>query len=220
MTMDTDYSRQNPSPRYRALVAIYQDMHEHGDVAHGHLPEHTFDGRSLAPHTATVRDLTARTGARTLLDYGAGKGGFYKQRGLRDPQGNSYDSIKDYWNLSDITLYDPGYAPYSAYPSGTFDAVISTDVLEHIPEEDVPWILREMFGFAEKMLFVTIAGYPAGKILPNGENAHCTLKPMEWWAATLSAAKQAVGKPDLPWFALYIDHDEAKTGFRHRTMKG
>ena len=23
--------------------------------------------------------------------------------------------------------------------------------------------------------------YPARQILPNGENAHCTLKPKQWW---------------------------------------
>ena len=23
--------------------------------------------------------------------------------------------------------------------------------------------------------------YPANTILPNGENAHCTLKPIQWW---------------------------------------
>ena len=42
-------------------------------------------------------------------------------------------------------------------PTGQFDGVISTDVLEHCPEPDLPWILDEMFGAARKFIFANIA---------------------------------------------------------------
>ena len=38
-----------------------------------------------------------------------------------------------------------------------------------------------MAGKADTFLFATVALYPAAKILPNGENAHCTLKSPDWW---------------------------------------
>jgi hypothetical protein len=54
--------------------------------------------------------------------------------------------------------------------------VISTDVLEHCPGKvNVPWIVDEMFGYATRFVFANVAVIPAGKRLPNGENAHCTI---------------------------------------------
>ena len=66
-------------------------------------------------------------------------------------------------------------------PEEKFDRVISTDVLEHCPEEDISWIIDEMFAKTHKFLFANIACYPAAKKLPNGENAHCTIRPATWW---------------------------------------
>jgi hypothetical protein len=155
------------------------------------------------PHTLTIRDLVSKLKAKTLLDYGAGKGTLYNLRNLKTPDGEVFADLRSYWNLDAITLYDPGHAPYSAYPTGRFDAVISTDVLEHVPAEDIPWTLGELFGFADKFVFVTIAGYPAQKMMPNGENAHCTLQPASWWEGQMNAARQASGRA-VRWFALYI----------------
>jgi hypothetical protein len=66
--------------------------------------------------------------------------------------------------------------PFSALPEGRFDGVVCTDVLEHCPEEDLPWIVGELFGYARLFVFANVACYPAAKKLPNGENAHCTIR--------------------------------------------
>ncbi|MCA9100776.1 MAG: class I SAM-dependent methyltransferase, partial [Planctomycetales bacterium] len=79
-----------------------------------------------------------------------------------------------------------GYAPFRQLPVGRFDGVICTDVLEHCPEDDVPWILGEIFAFARKLVFCNVACYPAQKRLPNGENAHCTVKSRTWWRELVS----------------------------------
>lgn len=220
MLQEPIYSRLNPSPRFRALVEMYRTMHQDGEAAHKIPPNQTFDGRSLLPHTLTIRELVAKFAAKTLLDYGAGKGLLYSMRGLKTPTGEVFADLRAYWNLDAITLYDPGHAPFSAYPTGRFDVVISTDVLEHIPAEDIPWVLGELFSFADKFVFTTIAGYPAQKIMPNGENAHCTLEPLTWWEAQMNAARQAAGRPDLRWFALYMDIPPGETGLKTTPMQG
>lgn len=194
------YSRAEPSPRYREMVALYGDLHDNGD-RHNDVPaERTFNGISLQPHVQAIGMLIARFGAKTLLDYGAGKGDGYTQAQARTPEGRLLRGLKEIWGLRRIALYDPGYKPHSKLPKGVFDAVISTDVIEHCPEEDVDWILGELFGYATRFVFITVACYPARKLLPTGENAHITLKSPGWWVDRLATA--AAGHPDIRWFAV------------------
>jgi hypothetical protein len=189
--MEKLYSRSAPSPRYVELLSLYRVMHEDGQEEAGIPAEHMFAGRSLTPLAVAIKQVIDRFRPRTLLDYGAGKGVAY-----RTPitiNGTTYDDLRAYWGVDEVTCYDPGYKPYSELPERRFDGVICTDVLEHIPEDDLPWILEEMFAFARLFVFGNIASYPARKHLPNGENAHCTVRPKGWWEALIGEV--AVGFP-------------------------
>lgn len=192
------HTRENPSPRFRSLLALYQEMHEKGDTASNLPPEQTFAGTSLAAHVPAIKGLIQRFGARTLLDYGAGKGEGYLLAFENMPDGSQRRGLREIWGLAEVTLYDPGYAPHSTPPAGKFDAVISTDVLEHVPEEDVPWVLGEMFGFARQFVFMAMAMYPSEKRLPTGENAHVTVKSPGWWLD--QAAATAAKWPSVRYF--------------------
>ena len=188
------YNRYSPSPEYREMVEMYATLHEKGaDKAPGTAnedehrpPEQTFAGKMLASHAPTVKTMIERTGAKSLLDYGAGKGQSYKQKDIQIGSVVA-PTIKEYWGLDEIRCYDPGYEPFNQLPSEQFDAVISTDVLEHITEPDLPWILDELFSYARCFVFANIACYPAKKSLPNGQNAHCTVRPPEWWMGMIHA---------------------------------
>lgn len=186
------FSRENPSPRFRELVACYQQLHAQGDANSSISAEDTFDGHSIIPHITTIRTLVQRFGSKTLLDYGAGKGRMY-DREFDLPDGSKMKGLKAVWGLDSVTLYDPGYEEYAALPSGTFDAVICTDVLEHITEEDIDWVIDELFGYARHFVYGAIACYPAQKILPNGMNAHVTQKSPEWWSEKFRARRAATG---------------------------
>lgn len=178
------YSRSNPSPRYRELIKQYRQMHIEGEKFLNIPPELTFPGQSLPPQAPRIKALIDRTGARTMLDYGAGKGTQYQPFGVQKPAGlEAFPDIKSYWGVERIMTYDPCFIPFSLLPEGKFDGVISTDVLEHCPEEDLPWIVSEIFSYATKFVFANVACFPAKKRLPNGENAHCTIKDVSWWQA-------------------------------------
>jgi hypothetical protein len=181
------YSRENPSPRYRELTELYRAMHTEGERFMNLPPERTFPGASLPPQAVRIKRLIDATGAANILDYGSGKGLQYDLRDVALADGPIVPSIADYWNVVYVHCYDPSFPPFSKLPQGKFDGVISTDVLEHCPEEDVPWIVDELFGFAERFVFATIACYPARKRLPTGENAHCTIRPASWWAELAEA---------------------------------
>ena len=107
--------------------------------------------------------------------------------------------MQEYWGVERIVCFDPAYEPFSRAPQGLFDGVICTDVLEHCPEADLPWIIAELFGFARRFVFASIACHPAVKRLPNGENAHCTVRPPPFWAELFISA--ANSHPDLLWEA-------------------
>jgi hypothetical protein len=194
-----EYSRHNPSERYRQLVALYRDMHQHGDRIRGHAAAKTFDGRSLVPQAPRIKGLIERSRTRRLLDYGSGKGIQYDLTPFVLPGTGRWDSVIDYWAVDEVVCFDPAYEPYSRMPEGRFDGVIATDVLEHCPEEDMEWIVGEMFGFATRFVYATIACYPAAKSLPNGENAHCTIKPPQWWNELFGRA--AGRHPGVEWEA-------------------
>lgn len=188
------YSREHPSPRYERLLAQYRQLHAQGDARTGESPDRVFPGKSLPPQARHIRRLIERYGARTLLDYGSGKGTQYAPLPFTDVDGRSYPDIRSYWGGLEIRCYDPAYAPFAEAPSGRFDAVIATDVLEHVPEEDMPWVVAELFGHARHFVFANIACYAANRILPNGANAHCTVRPAKWWRRLVeSTAKQRAG---------------------------
>ena len=53
--------------------------------------------------------------------------------------------------------------------------------LEHIPTDDINWVLEKLLTKAKKYLFINVACYPAIALLPNGKNAHINIKPPKWW---------------------------------------
>lgn len=185
------YSRTQPSPRYQELVELYQRMHRDGDARNNIAPIDMFPGQSLLRHAGTIKQLIDLFQARTLLDYGSGKGLQYS-RGPVDIEGKSWPDVPSCWGLQP-QCYDPAYPPYMTLPEGKFDAVICTDVLEHCPESDLDWILDELFGHASRFVYANVASFPASKLLPNGENSHITLRPMQWWMDLFRAAAMRNG---------------------------
>jgi len=191
------FSRENMSPRYRMLLQQYKALHEEGEKNLGLPPEATFPGQSLFAQATRIKSMIERTNAELILDYGSGKGKQYDPHPIKIGGVGEWPNIIEYWDVSEVVCFDPSYEPFNKLPQGKFDGVISTDVLEHCPEEDIPWILDEIFGYAKKFVFANIACYPAKKHLPNGENAHCTIKPPEWWQVHLE--ETAKHHPGLLW---------------------
>ena len=191
------FTRANPSPRYRELVELYRNMHTEGEKFLNVGPEKTFPGLSLPPEAHHIKRLIESTDALSVLDYGSGKGQQYDARGVKLGNGEVVESIVDYWGIDYVHCYDPSYAKYSSLPQGRFDGVICTDVLEHCPEDDLPWIVTEIFSYAGRFVYANVACYPAMKRLPTGENAHCTIRAPEWWLDLFRGVSAKF--PDVAW---------------------
>ena len=164
---------------------MYSKLHIDGDLENEVHAEMVYAGKSMVPWITAIKDLIALTNSKTLLDYGSGKGFQYESMLLEDKDQMKYQSLQKYWNVSEIYCYDPGYPSYQKLPRKQYDAVVLTDVLEHCRQEDIKWILAEIFSLARKFVFANIACYKARQILPNGDNAHCTIRPTAWWNSVL-----------------------------------
>ena len=212
------HSRTTPSPRYRELLSQYRTMHTRGEQHQNLPPEQTFSGQSLPRHGQNIKQLIDAHGAKTILDYGSGKGVQYTSVRISLPGGQQFNTIPDYWGVDSVTCYDPGYEPFSRLPNGLFDGVICTDVLEHCPREDMHWIVNEIFSFAEKFVYANVACYPAKKRLANGENAHCTIESVDGWQSLISDI--ASGFPAVRYF-FFLEHPATSgQGMTQTLIKG
>lgn len=109
----------------------------------------TFSGQFAWKLRYKIKDIIDRTQAKTLLDYGCGKGKQY------NPAFNTEDgkTLEQFWGV-DIFKYDPGVPKFSAEPAGKFDVVICVQVLNTIPTSDLPWVIERLYSFANRAVFV------------------------------------------------------------------
>ena len=191
----TLFTEDRASARYKELLGFYETMHEVGRPETGHDAKQTFSGVSLTEHIKPVAHLLKLSGAKTVLDFGSGKGKLYHDA-PGCPNNSRFKSIPS-WGDAIVTCYDPGYQPFSEPVDGPYDVVISTDVVEHIPEEDISWVLDKIFAYARHSVYVVAACYPAHKHLPDGSNAHCTLQAPEWWVGQMQQSAQHY--PGVNW---------------------
>lgn len=161
-----------PSPKPSDRYAYYIDQ-----CAQHHATHKTFSGKGCLKHYRTIVKLAQDVGAKSALDYGAGKGGQYSTVLPNHPEGTRFEDLLGF----EVKRYDPAVPGIDIKPTGKFDLVWCTDVMEHIPEEDIDYVISCLAALTRKALFVTVGSYPAKKTLPNGENAHVTQKPAEWW---------------------------------------
>jgi hypothetical protein len=190
----------DPSARYQKLMATYASMHVNGDSANRMPAEKVFDGRGLALHLELVRQLCRKFRATSLIDYGCGKAKAYKGTRARHAAGREEQGLQSLWGLQTLALYDPAVRDYAALPERRFDAAVSTHVLEFTPEEDVDWVLAELFRYASRFVFLAIACHPSPWELPGGGNYHVTQRSPGWWTDRLWAAR--AWTPQTRCFAL------------------
>lgn len=152
-----------------------------------HARSKTFSGKFLWHYAEWVNQLCASFGCRSMLDYGCGKGMQW-----REPYGE-WKSLKEYFGVDRVALFDPGVPRFERRPEGQFDIVICTQVLGSIPVVDLPWALQQLDAYAAKCVFI------GERIGPCKKKIHAeigTEMPHGWsrdqWAEVIAAEKRSV----------------------------
>ena len=175
------YKPQKPSEKFRALEKFYKSLHT-GQKTHEDKNQ-IYNGKATMVFAKILKRIIADNKLNTLLDYGSGKGDRYFNKSHFSNE--EYPPLEQYWNIKP-TLFDPG-VPYLKPKNQKFDIVISIDVLEHIPKEDLNWVINEIFNFSKKIVFLNIACYPAERTFSDGSNLHVSLFPPMWWYGFVSS---------------------------------
>ena len=113
-------------------------------------------GYDVVKYQKKIKDLVDRYRATTILDYGCGKGMQYKEP-LPYASEDNWQTFNEYLGVT-VYKYDPCVPEHSTLPPvGTkFDGVICTQVLNSIPDDDMPWVRDLLEGYATKFCFVGI----------------------------------------------------------------
>ena len=127
-----------------------------------HQEDKIWQGTSIINYIAKINQIIKDKDIKTILDYGCGKAKHHPKE----------------WNA---IKYDPAIQEYQNKPQDKYDLVISTDVLEHIPVDNIQQTINEIFSYSNKWVFVSVCCRKAEAILPNGYNAHATIESAKWW---------------------------------------
>jgi len=118
-------------------------------------------------HAGVVLNLSKALATTSILDYGCGKG--YLAKALPFP----------------IWEYDPAIPGKDEAPRAA-DIVVCTDVLEHVEDGKVQYVLGDLRRCLRRTGYFVIHLGPAGKTYADGRNTHLTQRGQTWWEHKLA----------------------------------
>lgn len=139
-------------------------------------------GVSALRLASVVVGIARKAGARTVLDYGCGKGLLKKELKRKAPELR-------------VLEYDPAIPGKRELPKQLADIVVSIDVLEHIEPDYLDGVLESIRSRAKLLVFLSIDTELAMKMLGDGRNAHLIVESQDWWETKLAG-----------WFRKIVSH--------------
>jgi hypothetical protein len=177
------------SNQYDELINYYKQMAENGyNRVDGTFVKNVYSDAEPHKFADQLKKIVEFFDAKNGLDYGSGGSNLNETK-----LANGVKFI-DYIGLQKIQSFEPARNKKKKYKS---DIVLCFDVLEHVFINDVPWVLNDLFKYATKCIVINVACYNAAALLPNGENAHITVRPSSWWLGQIECISSI--HPDIYW---------------------
>lgn len=133
-------------------------------------------------------------GYKTLLDVGCGMGVAVKyHREVGDIEAYGIDFAKSAAEAWKIMGSDKWCSVASAedipFPDNSFDMVTCTDMMEHVPRENVKRVLDEMYRVGRQDFYFIIALCEALHKMPqDGTEPHICIEHPQWWTDQIQKA--------------------------------
>ena len=163
------------------IIKLYEEMAVNGiNRTDGKRKENVYNDFQLREFRNLCQNQISSEKIKTVLDYGGG-GSDWNAPNF-DPKTNQ--SAKDFFKLQQVDKFEPARGLMQKKKA---DCVVCMDVLEHIFIQDIPKVIDELFALSKKLLVVNVACYKAAALLPNGENAHITVRSPDWWKGVFDA---------------------------------
>lgn len=173
------------------LLHMYAVMAKSGyDTADGSHVSEAFNDFELRKVRSSLKPILRAS--KSILDYGSG-GADWERLGFDIDSGKS---AKDFFNIEYVFRYEPARG---IDQRTRVDTVICFDVLEHLFIHDVTLVIRDILSLASQSVIVNVACYPARALLPNGENAHTTVRHPYWWKGIFDALA-----PEYPEITIHL----------------
>lgn len=157
------------------LIKYYKRMAKEGyDRIDGIKVQSAYNDFELQKFRNVVRHNMQQEEIKTVLDYGGG-GSDWDAINFDPVTGKS---AKEFFNLEEVNTFEPARSLLKKVES---DCVVCVDVLEHIFVADIATVVKDLFKLSKKLLVINVACYKDAALLPNGENAHVTVRNPHWW---------------------------------------
>ena len=115
--------------------------------------------------------------------------------------------LQEKLNYLKIFRYDPVFDEYNTLPKCKIDFVICTDVLQHVPIDELDETINKISSISKKCFFhIKCTDHPTK--FPNGEPTNITIREKEWWKKYLLKYFSSVEEINYP--------DETTATFRTR----
>jgi trans-aconitate methyltransferase len=132
-------------------------------------------GRSGRYYIRLIETIIAERNISSVFDFGCGR------------NANIIIHLAEKFPHLKLLGYDPAITENTKLTSNVlpnnskFDLVISTDCLEHVPENELSQCFEIFKQVDPKYMLHVICTRAAEQTLPDGTNAHKTIKPRIWW---------------------------------------
>ena len=202
-------SKLHLSKKGKELIKLYEKMAQDGyNRTDGKVIKKAFSDFELRKFRNLCKEKISIEEIKTLLDYGGG-GSNWDEPNFDPLTGKS---AKEFFNIQKVTTFEPARNLSEKKKS---DCVVCIDVLEHIFIADIPNVVEELFSLTNNLLVINVACYKAAAILPNGENAHITIRPPAWWKGVFDAVSIKYNNVEV----MLICSNTFKSGIVFETFK-
>ena len=175
-----------------------------------HSTNKTSAGKDSRKYVPQIQQLMRSHSARTVLDYGSGKGLQYRlpgysyrlPSGLQSPQ----NTLDRHIGAESVRLYDPGVPGIDQLPGADYrcDAIICTQVLGAIADQDLAWVQDLWATWATKFVFIGMSSleHTAKPSKLSNLRGFLAERTVDWYLDQFAAWRG----PSLYWYWDQTDH--------------